>query len=313
MKKNKFVFPILLFLLIIFLPATIYGVNKHNSLILDRDNPKHLPKKNNKLYFYDENDTLLGIYECQDKQNCDVAVSMIDDNNNLHYEGDSTKLPIYNNDYVFIQDGNKVLYYSLSLKKEIQTMNIIKNYGIGLEGGLLIYQNEFLNYGLLDPVTGVSIIEPNYTYMGLIGTLKDGKISTDKIIVQKDGSYYLINEEQDILSARLSDSIYSFDDSYIYMNTDLGNISIIDYQGNKILPEDFRKIEVLDNCVATITTDYIVRIYSKDYQILYYDTYYGTENVIFEEKGSSLTVTNNDTNKSERVSLRENNEEDFFS
>ena len=205
-KKNDFVLPILIILLIFFVPATIYGVNKHNSSILDRDNPKHLPKKDGKLYFYDDSDKLIGVYECENANNCDRAVATIDDSINLHYNGEGNILPVYNESFAFIQDGNQIFYYWLKNNMNILTINSIKDYGIGISGDLLIVQDEYLKYGLFDPTSGSYVIDPIYDYMALVDGDYDeaGKLNIGRIIVEKDNMYFLIDETQNELSAKIA-------------------------------------------------------------------------------------------------------------
>ncbi len=305
MKRNDFVLPILIILLIFFVPATIYGVHKHNSSILDRDNPKHLPKKDGKLYFYDENDVLIGVYECKNANNCDHAVTSIDDDVNMHYNGEGTNLPVYNGSFAFVQDGNEIYYYWLKDNSVVLNINSIKNYGVGISGGLLILQDEYLKYGLFDPNSGSFVIDPIYDYMGLIdGDYDDeGKLNINKLIVEKDNSYYLIDETQNELSAKLADPIYGYDNDSIYTKTDLGNYSVLDYQGVKKIPEDFKVIKLLNNSNALITTDFMVRIYSKDYINLYYDKKYDTLDISFEESDNVVSVINNENVTIDTVDL----------
>lgn len=306
MKKNDFVLPILIILLLFFVPASIYGVHKHNSSILDRDNPKHLYKNNNKLYFYSADDVLLGIYECKQKNLCDRVTTTVDDADNEYKSIDPVMLPIYNDEFAFIQDGEQISYYWVKNDKIIYNLNVVKDYGIGIQGNLLIVQDETFKYGLFDPFTGSYVINPTYDYMGLTGNdLVDDKISIDKIIVNKDGYYYLIDETENELTAKIADAIYTYDKDFIYAKTNLGNYIVVDYQGNTIIDDDFKVVNLLENCNALISTSFMIKIYSKDFNYIYYDEPCDSENISFSEEDGKVIVTDVDGNTIATVPIDE--------
>ncbi len=309
MKKNDFVLPILIILLIFFVPASIYGVYKHNASDLDRDNPKHLYKKDNKLYFYSDKDELLGIYECQKAEVCDRVTTSIDDVQNVYNSGDFEMLPIYNNNFVFIKDNDQIYYYMIDNAHALYNLLLVKDYGLGLSGNLLIVQDETQKYGLFDPSTSTYIINPSYDYMALTGEELDenNQLSIAKIIVRKDGYYYLIDEVENELSARLSSPIYTYDDRAIYTVNDLGNYSVISYDGNPLLLEEFRSLNFLENCNVLVTTDYMVRIYNKDYTALYYNERHQDSGMSFEEEDNTVIITGADESVLATVTLDEEN------
>ena len=78
MKNNKMVLPVIIILLIIFLPLTVIGSYKSLSKGTSLENPSKEHKYNNKLFYYDSEGKLLGTYECT-SSDCDDAQTEIDD------------------------------------------------------------------------------------------------------------------------------------------------------------------------------------------------------------------------------------------
>ena len=150
MKNNKMVLPVIIILLIIFLPLTIIGSYKSLSKGTSLENPSKEHKYNNKLFYYDSEGKLLGTYECT-SSDCDDAQTEIDDEiNDFYKEGDKNDIGVFNTDNVFIKDNDKIYLYSLSTKIKLLTLNMLKNYNSDIEGNYLIVKNEENLYGLFD-------------------------------------------------------------------------------------------------------------------------------------------------------------------
>ena len=116
MKNNKMVLPVIIILLIIFLPLTVIGSYKSLSKGTSLENPSKEHKYNNKLFYYDSEGKLLGTYECT-SSDCDDAQTEIDDEiNDFYKEGDKNDIGVFNTDNVFIKDNDKIYLYSLSTK-----------------------------------------------------------------------------------------------------------------------------------------------------------------------------------------------------
>ena len=108
MKNNKMVLPVIIILLIIFLPLTVIGSYKSLSKGTSLENPSKEHKYNNKLFYYDSEGKLLGTYECT-SSDCDDAQTEIDDEiNDFYKEGDKNDIGVFNTDNVFIKDNDKI-------------------------------------------------------------------------------------------------------------------------------------------------------------------------------------------------------------
>ena len=114
---NKFVLPIIIVLLVIFLPFTILGVSFKIKNAFIGSNPKHLHKFEGSLYYYNGKE-LVGTYACK-STTCDDAISVIDDKNFNYFEGSEDTLGLFNNEYAIIKDGNDTFIYNLNVGIEL--------------------------------------------------------------------------------------------------------------------------------------------------------------------------------------------------
>lgn len=94
MKNNKMVLPVIIILLIIFLPLTVIGSYKSLSKGTSLENPSKEHKYNNKLFYYDSEGKLLGTYECT-SSDCDDAQTEIDDEINDFYKKEIKMILVY--------------------------------------------------------------------------------------------------------------------------------------------------------------------------------------------------------------------------
>ena len=106
-------------LLVIFLLLTVAGFYFHFAGTPDdvtNDNPNHEFHYNNQLWFYDEDNNLIGTYECT-TSNCDYATSYINDgeysiDSYVPSEGEDGLLmdSVINNQFVFLTDFESADY-----------------------------------------------------------------------------------------------------------------------------------------------------------------------------------------------------------
>ena len=215
MKNNKMVLPVIIILLIIFLPLTVIGSYKSLSKGTSLENPSKEHKYNNKLFYYDSEGKLLGTYECT-SSDCDDAQTEIDDEiNDFYKEGDKNDIGVFNTDNVFIKDNDKIYLYSLGTKIKLLTLNMLKNYNSDIEGNYLIVKNEENLYGLFDLNVGNFKIKPSYDYMALANKTDGEVIKSDKIIVEKLKGYYLIDKDDNSLTSTFGVPIYDYNDNLI--------------------------------------------------------------------------------------------------
>lgn len=268
MKNNKMVLPVIIILLIIFLPLTVIGSYKNLSKGTSLENPGKEHKYNNKLFYYDNEGKLLGTYECT-SSDCDDAQTEIDDEiNDFYKEGDKNDIGVFNTDNVFIKDNDKIYLYSLGTKIKLLTLNMLKNYNSDIEGNYLIVKNEENLYGLFDLNVGNFKIKPSYDYMALANKTDGEVIKSDKIIVEKLKGYYLIDKDDNSLTSTFGVPIYDYNDNLIISkNNDI--YSFYTYNGDNILSDlSINNYEYFN--------DYIIILTSSSNEIIIYNSKSGT-------------------------------------
>ncbi|MBQ6841196.1 MAG: hypothetical protein IJO63_03685 [Bacilli bacterium] len=283
MKNNKVVLPLIILLLLCFLPLSIYGI--YNKIVIAKEggNPEHLHKIGNTLYYYSEENTLIGTYDCKNL-NCDDAVATIDDEYLKHYEGEGQPIGMVGSEYIIIQDGDKMMLHSLN-KNTIKGISIldlsaIKNYGTRIAGNRLIIKDTTGKYGLFNLDTVSFAFETRYSFMGLAANIENGELKSDRIAVLEDTTWYVIDDTDQKLSQGSVYPIYDYDEKFIYYIDD-AVYYIHTYDGSRILAyEDITKIDTVDNHHVIANNDGEVKIYDYMY-----------ENTIkeFSEFGETLT------------------------
>ncbi|MBE6155730.1 MAG: hypothetical protein E7164_03130 [Firmicutes bacterium] len=265
MKQNKVVFPLIIVLLLIFLPCSIYGIYYQSVMQKEKGNPEHLHKFENKLYYYDDNDKLKGIYECK-TATCDTALTQIEDEYLKYYEGANNQLGIIADEYVLIQDGEVINLYNLKTERTITEFTLIKNYGTTLENNGLIVRNKDGNYGLFNINQITFVIEPQYHFMGLSNHMVSEEISTERIAVKESENWYIINRDNQKLSSPSIYPIYDYDKTYIYHIDQNNNYLIYLYDGNIVLPGvTIKKIDSFDNIHVLLNSSGQVLIYNYEF------------------------------------------------
>lgn len=294
MKNNRVIFPLIIFLLIIFLPLTGYAVYYRYNLAKEGGNPEHKHKLNNKLYYYDSSDKLIGTYSCQSNV-CDDALTTIDDKDNLYYnKGDKNTLDIYNN-YVFINDNNVIKLYNLTNNASILDLSLVKNYGTTIAGNYLIVKDTDNLYGLLD-LNNISIkIGKTYEYLALKDNYVDGTLKSDTFIAKKDGSYFLININEEKLTGNFANPIYDYNDKIVICKNN-SNFSIYYYNGSSILDyQTIVKLDVLNNLVVFQNNIGNIYIYSSDFSemINSYTVQSSDDKLTYDINDNKIEVKNN--------------------
>ena len=247
MKNNKFVLPIIIIFLLFFLPLSIYGIYSNKNSILSIDNPNHEHKYNNKLYYYDDNDNLIGYYECL-SEDCDDAKTIIEDEKNIYYDkGTNENIGLLSNNNVLISDNNIIKLYNLNSKVSILELKLIKNYNTTIDGNLLIVKNTEDKYGVMDLNLVNYKIMPEYDYLAINNSFDGEKIIASKLIAKKDDIYYLIDINNKKITADFNNNIYDYNDNIVVCNND-SKYMIYKYDGTKLLDyQEIIKINILKN------------------------------------------------------------------
>ena len=260
MKENRATLITILVLLGIFGSITLFGTLVKLKNRVSSSNPNHEFYFNNELYFYDENDELLGTYACS-TDNCGYIKTIIDDNKygiDYYKDGTMDELKVYNDEYAYIQDGDKVLQYSFASEKVTQEFSAFKNYNTEIEKGIVFFQKDN-KWGVFS-LTNDMVLNYGYSYIGLKNNVEEGILKADSYIAAKDNNWYILNEAFEAESVPLSKEIKTYSKDYIICS----DRTIYDYNGNEVMSSDyFKDIQLVNNYIIGITNTNIAIVYLK--------------------------------------------------
>jgi len=234
MKKNKVVLPLIIFLLLCFLPCSVYGLYSHIVFEKERGNLDHLHKFENKLYYYDNEDKLIGVYECQ-TDSCDDAIPVVDDEYLKYYEGVNTELGVFGDEYVFIQDGDAVKLYSVTREMTILEFAMIKNYGLPFNNDGIIIKDLAGKYGLFSLDSISFIVVNKYDFMGLAQNFDGAALDAKSLVVKENGKWFVVDTEDVVLTEKFTSPIYSYDKDFVYLLLDDNTYAVHYYGGERLL------------------------------------------------------------------------------
>ncbi len=234
-------------------------------VIVEEDNYRY---ENGVLTFLDDEEEL-GSYECEnkDENKCYVAYynndDEIDDIKKVDEDGIEIKVrsKIYKDRFVFIFDNKSekdeiVKLYDISDSKVIDSYLQLKTYDV-LEDGLVLKNTDNL-YGLVtfDRENVNEQVPFEYDSMSLFSNDKD----LDFISVSKDGSYYLIDDNNSTKSKAVNDSIVGANAKAFKTRNSLGEYIVYDYNNKNIGSGDYALL--LDNYVVFARD---LKLYVTDY------------------------------------------------
>lgn len=246
-KKQKIIFivSICLIVLVIAFILIYFLVIKKDKKDLDNKVTPVIVEKDNYIYnngtlkFLDKDDKTIGEYDCEnkDENKCFVAYLTNENNTDLPIYLDEKESPlqrrsqIYNNKYVFVQDGETINLYNFVDKKKEGSYKTIK---VGsTKENIVAYADEKDKYGVISINDKVNeLVKAKYDYIDIYN-------SDDTFIVKDGSSYYLIKNDNKI-SKDFSNEIISFNDKFIVSDNNL-----YDLNGNKVINKEYEYI-ILD-------------------------------------------------------------------
>lgn len=276
-KIRKGTLIMLVVLLVIFLPLTVAGFYFHFAGTpedVTKDNPNHDFHYDNKLWFYDADDNLIGTYECV-TSNCDYATSYINDgeysiDSYVPSEGEDGLLmdSVINNQFVFLTDFESADYeaFLYDIKNGVSyktvTYTSVKDYGVGIAGNLFIVENSNHKYGVLQIGEMAQLVVPfEYDFIGLVNaTDENGQILGDYFVAQQSGSWFILGSGGAVVSTASTEGIVTYNGTYIITKDTTDHYHLVNYQNERVLTDDFRALSFTDrylNCV-TVNGDFYV-------------------------------------------------------
>ena len=265
MKTTKSTLYTIIVLLVIFAPLATYGTYTHFKNQAPKDvevdpNPNKEFYHNGSLYFYDENQELLGTYPCTGE--CGYAKTIIDEDEygikNYYQDGTLEHVESASKDYVIVEDAGNINLYSLNLAKTLVQYQALKNYNVKLKGNLILVKNND-KWGLLSLENMQLVLPLEYDYLSLPSKIENDELLTDELIAKKDNKWYIIDNTGKEKNSGLNDPIISFNSRY--MLTDKNEL--YDYQNSKVnLDFAYKDIAIVDTYVVFVTNDNVVEVYN---------------------------------------------------
>lgn len=230
MKKNVFYVPLIVILLILFVPAAIYGLYKHKF----PSNQIEPTESDNVLIFKSINGETLGKYKCI-TDNCSFASVSIANN-------ETKTLGIINDTYAFINDDSLFIYNFINSEKIMELTSIVSYSDVS---NYLISINKDNKYGVLSVNDMKYIIDSKYN-----------SISTKNIdnlnpifYINDNNEYYLMDVNNTILTNKYNSEIVNYNDSYLIIkNNDM--FDVVDYNNNLLNTNDyFKNADICNNLI----------------------------------------------------------------
>ena len=228
-------------------------------IVLEKDNYRY---EDGKLIFLDKSDREIGTYECTNKDpdkcmtmkldySADTFERVLSVNENGEEITKSSQ--IYNNNFVFVTDGEYSYLLNINnSKKELKVTNI-KTYGT--EKNLVVIANEDNKYGLIEiGMEGYDyLIRPSYDNLGIINTKLIYLVAKDK------DKTYIIDSESKRVSSNITGTIESANDKYIVVLKN-NKYNLYNYE-NEVLLTDYDYIALNDDVVSLVKNN---RLYLRD-------------------------------------------------
>lgn len=291
-KKQKIIFIVsisLIVLVIAFILVYFLVIKKDKKLDDNKEKPVIVEKdnyiyNNGTLKFLDKDDKTIGDYVCEnkDENKCYVAYLTSENKTDLPVYLDEKESPlqrrsqIYNNKYVFVQDGDIINLYNITDKKKESSYKTIK---VGsTKESIVAFTDEKDKYGVLSINDEIKeLAKAKYDYIDIYN-------SDDTFIAKEGSSYYLIKDDNKV-SKDFSNEISAFNDKFIVSDN-----TLYDLNGNKVINKEYeyimldkdfvfgvnsRKMTIYDNSLNKLNEEEI-KLKSLDYKTSY----------IFDEKNS---------------------------
>ena len=245
-------------------------------VVVEKDNYRY---EDGKLIFLDKNDRELGSYTCKNKDSnkCIVAksdysldkfervLSVYEDGSELE-----KSVPIYNDKYVFVKDGEEIFIYDIEEKKSNENFQLIKSYSS--KDNLVVVENKDNLYGLIkiNENDYEYLIDCTYTYLGVVNNELEYLVATDK------DKTYVIDSNNKKLSPSITSTIMNANASYVVVKNN-NTYKLYDYSNNEKL-SDYEYIGLNGEIISLVNNN---RLYLMDNKL----------NKLYEE---GIKLPNND-------------------
>ena len=263
-KKQKIIAIVIAVVVVILLAVGIFflvtsdksPLDTTPDVILEGDNYRY---ENGTLIFLD-GESEIGRYECEhkDEKLCEVAYLTDDD------EFDKTKMvdengndlvlrsQIYHNRYVFVTDREnteteRIILYDIEAGSTVQELKKVKAY----DDNYVALQNQENLYGLAQINDGEFKMVIPFEY-DKVGVLPDQEEIT-RVMVEKDGSEYLSDLSNKILTKAFDETIVGATDRYVKTKDEKGKYHVYDYNVAELQDETWDYVVLLESYMLGVS------------------------------------------------------------
>ena len=273
-KKKKIIVICVAVVLVLLIAVGIFFLVSGNDgplddtpdVILESDNYRY---ENGTLIFLD-GDSEIGRYECEHKDEtlCEVSyltnddafdqTRMIDENGN-----DLTlRSQIYHNRYVFVTDREstdteRIILYDMQENSTVQELKSVKAY----DDNYVALENTDNYYGLAQINDGEFKMVIPYEYEA-VGVLPDQEEIT-RVMVQKDGSQYISDLSNKVLTKAFDETIVGANDRYVKTKDSEGAYHVYDYNVTELKDKTWDYVVLL--------TDYMITVEDQKLYVMNYE------------------------------------------
>lgn len=265
MVDEKLVHKVIVCLLFVFLPLTMYSMFLKVTYVEPNLNPDMNTYYNGSLYLFD-GDVLLGTYECVDCEFTSI---------------NGVELPLLKDSFKFVSEADSYTYVNitngisiLSLDSVIYDENTINNEFIVISSGG--------KYGTFSLDTASVRIHMKYDLIDY-----SNPYSTLKLLVNESGKNYIVSYDDAVLSDKYSSNVDLYTDKYIFSDN-----SIFTYEGDVL----FERVSYMfvDGAFYAIVFNDILYIYNNlESNILDFYKLESYENIHIIDNNGTLEVYDN--------------------
>ncbi len=251
-KRNKIIVIIVSIIVLILIGVGIFFLTRKKEapkqdvpdVIVEEDNYRY---ENGVLHFL-EDDEEIGTYECvnKDENKCFVAYLTNDDQfdglKKVNDDGEeiNTRSKIYNERFVFVFDNKSenddiIKLYDMKDNEVKEEFLLVKAYDF--VDDVVILKNMDNKYGLVTFSDDEAKTTINYDY-DYLGILEDDK-DLERLVAKKDGSFYLVNKGNEILTNAMSDPIVGANKEHLKIKNVENQYTVLDYHGKEVGKGDF--------------------------------------------------------------------------
>ena len=273
-KKKKIIVICVAVVLVLLIAVGIFFLVSGNDgplddtpdVILESDNYRY---ENGTLIFLD-GDSEIGRYECEHKDEtlCEVSyltngdafdqTRMVDENGN-----DLTlRSQIYHNRYVFVTDREstdteRIILYDMQENSTVQELKSVASY----DDNYVALENTDNYYGLAQINDGEFKMVIPYEYEA-VGVLPDQEEIT-RVMVQKDGSQYISDLSNKVLTKAFDETIVGANDRYVKTKDSEGAYHVYDYNVTELKDKTWDYVVLL--------TDYMITVEDQKLYVMNYE------------------------------------------